>query len=299
MRLRIIGGKAPHARGSLGTRCRPEHLIVLGAGYVGLEFAQAMRRFGSKVSVVDRNDRPLHREDEDVADGLRSLFEDEEIKLALNSKVQRVSGTSGEPVRLSLLRAGVEETIEGSHLLVTGKRPPNTKNIGLELAGVELTQHGYIKVNERLETTAAGAWAVGEVSNSPHFTQISEEDFRVVRDNILGGDRVTTGRQVPFCPFTDPEFARIGLSETEAKKQGVPYRLFKVPMAAVLRARSLMETRGFLKCLVEHGSDRILGFAVFGGGAGEIMGFFMKGTLHEEITRTCVLHCQWSSAEPV
>ena len=182
---------------------------------------------------------------------------------------------------------------------MTGKRPPNTKNIGLELAGVELTQHGYIKVNERLETTAAGAWAVGEVSNSPHFTQISEEDFRVVRDNILGGDRVTTGRQVPFCPFTDPEFARIGLSETEAKKQGVPYRLFKVPMAVVLRARSLIETRGFLKCLVEHGSDRILGFAVFGGGAGEIMGFFMKGTLHEEITRTCVLHCQWSSAEPV
>lgn len=203
MRLRIIGGKAPHARGSLGTRCRPEHLIVLGAGYVGLEFAQAMRRFGSKVSVVDRNDRPLHREDEDVADGLRSLFEDEEIKLALNSKVQRVSGTSGEPVRLSLLRAGVEETIEGSHLLVTGKRPPNTKNIGLELAGVELTQHGYIKVNERLETTAASAWAVGEVSNSPHFTQISEEDFRVVRDNILR--RPCDNRQTgPVLPVYRP-----------------------------------------------------------------------------------------------
>jgi pyruvate/2-oxoglutarate dehydrogenase complex dihydrolipoamide dehydrogenase (E3) component len=145
-----------------------EHLIVLGAGYVGLEFAQAMRRFGSKVTVVDRNDRLLHREDEDVTDGLRGLFEDEGIELALNSKVQRVSGTSGQSVRLSLFRNGVEETIEGSHLLITGKRVPNTRDIGLELAGVELTHHGYIKVNERLETTAANVWAVGEVAGSPH-----------------------------------------------------------------------------------------------------------------------------------
>lgn len=249
----------------------PEHLIVLGGGYVGLEFAQAMRRFGSKVTIVDRNGRLLHREDEDITDGLRSLFEDEGIRLALNSNVQRVSGTSGQSVRLSLRRDGIEETIEGSHLLVTGARTPNTKDIGLQLAGVELTHHGYIKVNERLETTASGVWAVGEVAGSPHFTHISEDDFRVVRDNILGGNHVTTGRQVPFCLFTDPEFARIGLSETEAKKQGIAYRLFKVPMAAVLRARSLMETRGFLKCLVARDSDRILGFAAFGVGAGEIM----------------------------
>jgi len=250
----------------------PEHLIVLGAGYVGLEFAQAMRRFGSKVTVVDRNNRLLHREDEDVTDGLRGLFEDEGIELALNTKVQRVSGTSGRSVRLSLMRNGVEETIEGSHLLITGKRTPNTRDIGLELAGVELTHHGYIKVNERLETTAANVWAVGEVAGSPHFTHISEDDFRVVRDNILGGNHVTTGRQVPFCLFTDPEFARIGLSEIDAKKDGIAYRLFKVPMGAVLRARSLMETRGFLKCLVERDSDRILGFAALGVGAGEIMG---------------------------
>lgn len=250
----------------------PEHFIVLGGGYVGLEFAQAMRRFGSKVTVVDRNDRLLHREDEDVTDGLQRLFEDEGIDLALNSRVQRVSGTSGQSVRLSLLRNDVEHIVEGSHLLVTGTRIPNTKDIGLELAGVELTSHGYIRVNERLETTAPGVWAVGEVAGSPHFTHISEDDFRVVRDNILGGHHVTPGRQVPFCLFTDPEFARIGLSEAEAKKQGTAYRLFKVPMAAVLRARSLMETRGFLKCLVERDSDRILGFSAFGVGAGEIMG---------------------------
>lgn len=270
----------------------PEHFIVLGGGYVGLEFAQAMRRFGSKVTIVDRNDRLLHREDEDVTDELRSLFEDEGINLALNSRVQRVSGTSGQSVRLSLLRNGVEHIVEGSHLLVTGTRIPNTEDIGLELAGVELASHGYIRVNERLETTAPGVWAVGEVAGSPHFTHISEDDFRVVRDNILGGNHVTTGRQVPFCLFTDPEFARIGLSEAEAKKQGIAYRLFKVPMGAVLRARSLMETRGFLKCLVERDRGRILGFTAFGVGAGEIMGcvqIAMLGNLSYTVLQQAIL----------
>jgi len=250
----------------------PEHLIILGAGYVGLEFAQAMRRFGSKVTVVDRNPRVIHREDDDITEGLQSLFHDEGIELVLNAKVESVCGVSGESVRITLDQGGVKTSLEGSHLLVAAGRAPNTKDIGLELTGVELTHHGYIKVNERLETTAPGVWAVGEIAGSPHFTHISEDDFRVVRDNMLGGNHVTTGRQVPFCLFTDPEFARIGLSEKEAKAKGIAYRLFKVPMAAVLRARSLMETRGFLKCLVERDGDRILGFAAFGVGAGEIMG---------------------------
>lgn len=162
--------------------------------------------------------------------------------------------------------------MEGTHILAATGRVPNTKGIGLELMGVELTERGYINVNERLETTAPDVWAVGEVAGSPHFTHISEDDFRVVRDNMLGGNRVTTGRQVPFCLFTDPEFARIGLTEKEARTKGIAYRLFKVPMAAVLRARSLMETRGFLKCLVARDSDEILGFAALGVGAGEIMG---------------------------
>jgi pyruvate/2-oxoglutarate dehydrogenase complex dihydrolipoamide dehydrogenase (E3) component len=270
----------------------PEHLIVLGGGYVGLEFAQAMRRFGSKVSVVDRNERLLHREDRDVTDGLHTLFQEEGIDLVLNAKVQRVSGRSGESVRISILQAGLERTLEGSHLLVATGRIPNTGNIGLELAGVELTDRGFIKVNDRLETTAEGVWAVGEVAGSPQFTHISEDDFRVVRDNMLGGDHRTTGRQVPFCLFTDPEFARVGLSETEAKEQGLRYRLFKVPMGAVLRARSLMETRGFLKCLVEGDGERILGFAAFGVGAGEIMGcvqIAMLGALPYSALREAVL----------
>jgi len=249
----------------------PEHLIVLGAGYVGLEFAQAMGRFGSKVTVIDRNHRVIHAEDDDITEGLQSLLEDEDVDVILNAKIKSVSGVSGESVRVTFERNGVENSVEGTHLLAAAGRVPNTKDIGLELAGVELTEHGYIKVNERLETTAPGVWAVGEVAGSPQFTHISEDDFRVVRDNILGGNHVTTGRQVPFCLFTDPEFARVGMTEKEAKAKGIAYRLFKVPMAAVLRARSLMETRGFLKCLVERDSDRILGVAAFGVGAGEIM----------------------------
>lgn len=173
---------------------------------------------------------------------------------------------------LTLEHNGAEKSLEGTHLLIAAGRIPNTKDIGLELAGVELTDKGYIKVNERLQTTAPGVWAVGEVAGSPHFTHISEDDFRVVRDNLTGGNHVTTGRQVPFCLFTDPEFARVGMNEKEARAKGIAYRLFKVPMAAVLRARSLMETRGFLKCLVERDSDLILGFSAFGVGAGEIMG---------------------------
>ena len=249
----------------------PEHLLVIGGGYVGLELSQAMRRFGSRVSVIDRNDRLAHREDEDVTDAIRSLFEDEAIDIVLNARAKAISGKSGKSVRIVIEQKGVEKTLDGTHLLVAAGRTPNTKGIGLELAGVELTDRGYVKVNERLETTAPGVWAVGEVAGSPQFTHISVDDFRVVFNSLTGGNRVTTCRQVPFCLFTDPEFARIGLSEKEAKSRGISYRLFKIPMEGVLRTRTLSETRGFLKALVETDGDRILGFAAFGVDAGEIM----------------------------
>jgi pyruvate/2-oxoglutarate dehydrogenase complex dihydrolipoamide dehydrogenase (E3) component len=249
----------------------PEHLLVIGGGYVGIELSQAMRRFGSKVSVLERNDRLLHREDEDVREALRSLLEDEGIDIVLNAHLKEISGKSGQSVRIVIEQNGAEKTLEGTHLLVAAGRTPNTENIGLELADVEVTDRGYVKVNERLQTTAPGVWAIGEVAGSPQFTHISADDFRVVRDNLSGGNHVTTGRQVPFCLFTDPEFARVGLSEKEAKTKGIAYRLFKVPMEAVLRARTLSETRGFLKALVEIDGDRILGFTGFGVGAGEIM----------------------------
>jgi pyruvate/2-oxoglutarate dehydrogenase complex dihydrolipoamide dehydrogenase (E3) component len=249
----------------------PEHLLVLGGGYVGLELSQAMRRFGSDVTIIERSSRLVPQEDDDVADALRSLIEDEGIGLLLNARVQRVSGTSGQRVTVVLEQEGREKTIVGTHLLVAAGRTPNTEDIGLELAGVELTASGYVRVNDRLETTAPGVWAVGDVTGGPKFTHISYDDFLVIRDNINGGNHVTTGRQVPFCLFTDPELARVGLSEKEARAQGIPYRLFKLPMDGVLRARTLSETRGFLKALVESDGERILGFTALGVDAGEVM----------------------------
>ena len=249
----------------------PERLMVIGGGYVGLELSQAMRRFGSKVSVIDRNDRVLHREDDDVTAALANLFRAEGIDTTLNAHVRRISGTSGDSVTVVVEQGEIEKTLAGTHVLVAAGRRPNTEDIGLELAGVELTDRGYIKVNERLETTAPGVWAIGEVAGSPQFTHVSVDDFRVVHSNLTGGNRVTTGRQIPFCVFTDPEFARIGLSEKEAKAQGISYRLFKIPMEQVLRARTLSETRGFLKALVDVDSDRLLGFTAFAVDGGEIM----------------------------
>jgi len=249
----------------------PEHLVVIGSGYVGVEFAQALRRFGSRVTVIGRRQRLMPQEDEDVSEALLGLLEDEGIDVLLNTRIKRVSGTSGDSVRLVIEQNGTEKTLEGSHVLVAAGRTPNTEGLGLELAGVELTDRGYIKANERLQTTAPGVWAIGEVAGSPQFTHISVDDFRVVHDNLNGIHHVTTGRQVPYCLFTDPELARIGLNESEARTRGIPYRLFKVPMESNLRARTLAETLGFVKALVAVDSDRILGFTAFGVGAAEIM----------------------------
>jgi pyruvate/2-oxoglutarate dehydrogenase complex dihydrolipoamide dehydrogenase (E3) component len=249
----------------------PRHLLVLGGGYIGLELSQAMRRFGSEVTIVERNAHLAHREDEDVTQALEELIHDEGITVATNIRINRVEGKSGVGVKLYGTRDGVEVVLEGSHLLVAGGRTPNTSGIGLELAGVETTERGFVKVDEHLQTTAAGVWAIGDCAGNPHFTHISFDDFRVVRDNITGGDHVTTGRQVPFCLFTDPELARIGLSEREAKERGISYRLAKIPMLANLRSRTLSETRGFMKVLIDAQNDRILGFTVFGVGGGEIM----------------------------
>jgi pyruvate/2-oxoglutarate dehydrogenase complex dihydrolipoamide dehydrogenase (E3) component len=249
----------------------PQHLLVVGGGYVGVEMSQAMRRFGSKVTVIDRAERLMSKEDPDVCEALRSLLADEGIDIVLNARIKRVSGKSGQSVSVVLEQGGREKTLQGTHLLVAAGRIPNTEELGLERAGVERTDRGYVKVNERLETTASGVWAIGEVAGSPQFTHISVDDFRVVHANLTGGNRITTGRQVPYCLFTDPELARIGLSETEAAAQGIAYRLFKVSMENNLRARTLSETRGFLKALVAANNDRILGFTALGVAAGEIL----------------------------
>ncbi len=249
----------------------PGHLVVLGGGPVGLELAQAFRRFGAAVTVVERNPALLHREDADATAAMADLFADEGIAVSTGTAVGRVSGVSGEAVRLHGTRDGVAVVIEGTHLLVAAGRTPNTDGIGLELAGVALDARGHVAVDERLRTAAAGVWAAGDCAGSPQFTHVGYDDFRVVLANLTGGDRVTTGRQVPSCLFTDPELARVGLSERQAKEQGVEYRVAKIPMRAVLRTWTLTEPRGFLKALIEKDGDRILGFTAFGAEAGEVL----------------------------
>ena len=249
----------------------PEHVIVLGGGYVGLELAQALRRFGSAVTVIERGPQLAAAEDPDVAQALLENFTSEGIKVLLDTQVSQVEGLSGQNVRIAVENGHGEQTIEGTDLLVATGRTPNTQGIGLEKAGVELDTRGYVKVNERLETTSPGVWAMGDCAGSPQFTHVAFDDFRVVRDNLNGSSRTTRDRLIPFCMFTDPELARVGLNETEAKKRGITYRLAKIPMAGVLRAVTLGETRGFVKMLVGGESDRILGFTVFGAEASEMM----------------------------
>jgi pyruvate/2-oxoglutarate dehydrogenase complex dihydrolipoamide dehydrogenase (E3) component len=249
----------------------PEHLIVLGGGYVGLELAQAMRRFGSRVTMIERGPRLAGREDPDIGAALLELFHDEGIEVLLGAEARRVEGRSGGDIRVSVEDASGGHVIEGTDFLVAAGRTPNTRGIGLEVAGIELDARGYIRVNERLETTAPEVWAMGDCAGSPQFTHVAYDDFRIVRDNLNGGKRTTQNRLVPFCMFTDPELARVGLNEAEAKSHGVEYRLVKMPMAAVLRTRTLSEPRGFIKMLIDAASERILGMTVFGAEASELM----------------------------
>jgi pyruvate/2-oxoglutarate dehydrogenase complex dihydrolipoamide dehydrogenase (E3) component len=259
----------------------PGHVIVLGGGYVGLELAQALRRFGSEVTVVERGRQLAAAEDPDVAQALLENFTDEGIEVLLESEVREVEGLSGKQVRVVAENGHGKQTIEGTDLLVATGRTPNTQGIGLEAAGVELDARGYIKVNDRLETSAAGVWAMGDCAGSPQFTHVAYDDFRVVRDNLSGGSRTTRDRLIPFCMFTDPELARVGLNESEAKRRGIAYRLAKMPMAAVLRAVALGETRGFVKMLIDAQADRILGFTVLGVEGSEMMAAVQTAMLGE------------------
>lgn len=248
----------------------PPHLIVLGGGYVGLEMAQAYRRFGSRVTVIEAGPRLMGREDADVAAEMQRILGEEGIAFLLPAEALRVEGRSGEAVRVTLRGTGGEQVIEGSDILVAAGRIPNTAGIGLEEAGIALDGRGYIRVNERLETSAPQVWAIGECAGSPQFTHVSVDDFRIVRDNLAGGARSTGDRLVPYCMFTDPPLARIGLSEGEAQRQGIPARVATLPMHAVLRTEATGETQGFMKVLI-GGDDRILGFTMIGAEAGEVM----------------------------
>jgi pyruvate/2-oxoglutarate dehydrogenase complex dihydrolipoamide dehydrogenase (E3) component len=249
----------------------PEHLVVLGGGYVGLEFAQAYRRFGSRVTIVEHGPQLLGREDPDVAEEIRRILRAEDIEVMPGADLLRVEGRSGESVRLRVRTAGGEQTIAGSDILVATGRTPNSAGIGLDVAGVELDARGYIQVNDRLETSAADVWAIGECAGSPQFTHVSEDDFRIIRDNLGGGNRSTRDRLIPYCLFTDPPLARVGLSEGEARQRGIAVRVARLSMSDVLRTRTTGETAGFMKVLVEAAGDRILGFTMIGAEAGEVM----------------------------
>ncbi len=248
----------------------PSHLVVLGGGYVGLEMAQAYRRFGSRVTVIESGPRPMSREDHDVSDEIQRILGDEGIQFLVAADILDVHGRSGEEVSLAVRTPSGEQTIKGSDILVATGRVPNTAGIGLAEAGVELDGRGYIRVNERLETTAPDVWAIGECAGSPQFTHVSIDDFRIVRDNLAGGRRSTGDRLVPYCMFTDPPLAHVGLSEGEAQRQGVSVRVARLPMSEVRRTATTDETQGFMKALIGS-DDRILGFTMIGAEAGEVM----------------------------
>ena len=249
----------------------PRHLIVIGGGYSGLELAQAYRRFGSDVTIIEAGPQLMGREDYDVSQEMLRILEDEGIQVFVATELLRARGKSGEGVSLDVRTESGQQNIEGSDILVAAGRVPNTAGIGLAEAGVELDGRGYIRVNERLETSAPDVWALGECAGSPQFTHISEDDFRIVRDNLAGGRRSTRDRLVPYCMFTDPPLAHVGLSEGDAERQGVITRVAKLPTSAVLRAQATGEKTGFMKALVADSDDRILGFTMIGAEAGEVM----------------------------
>src|SRR6059036_3302051 len=259
----------------------PPHLIVLGGGYVGLELAQAYRRFGSRVTVIEHGPQIMSREDPDVSEALQRILTDEGIQFLVGAEILRVQGRSGNEVALVARAVSGEQTIEGSDILVAVGRIPNTADVGLDKAGVELDAHGFVRVNERLETSAPHVWAIGECAGSPQFTHVSEDDFRIVRDNLAGGTRSTRDRLVPYCMFTDPPLARVGLSEADARRDGVDVRVARLPISRVLRAQTTGETQGFMKALIGARHDRILGFTMIGAEAGEVVAAVQAAMLAE------------------
>src|SRR6266436_3540085 len=216
----------------------PAHLVVLGGGYVGIEMAQAYRRFGSRVTVIEPGPQIISREDADAADAVQRLLSDEGVEFLTSTQVLKVDGRSGKKVTVTAQSVAGERQIEASDILVAAGRIPNTTGIGLEKAGIELDNHGYIRVNERLETTAPDVWAIGECAGSPQSTHVSVDDFRIISANLAGGKRSTRDRLVPYCMFTDPPLAHVGLSEGEARRQGVTARVARLPISAVRRTQT-------------------------------------------------------------
>ena len=248
----------------------PEHLLILGGGYVGVEFAQMFRRFGSRVTLLQRGKQLLGREDDDVAAAVAGILREDGIDVLLETEARSVAPGPESGVRLTVAGPDGERTESGTHLLIAVGRAPNTDDLGLDAAGVETDKRGFIAVDERLASSAPGVYAIGDVTGGPAFTHISYDDFRVLRANLIaGGEATTSDRLVPYVVFIDPQLGRVGMTEAEARKQGT-IRVATLPMSGVARAVEVDETRGFLKAVVGE-DDRILGFAALGIEGGEIM----------------------------
>jgi pyruvate/2-oxoglutarate dehydrogenase complex dihydrolipoamide dehydrogenase (E3) component len=251
----------------------PEHLLVLGGGYIGLEFGQMFRRFGSRVTIIHSGDKLLNREDNDVAEELQKVLEAEGIGFLLSAKTTRARKQSGQiSVTVETEKSRGAETVSGSHLLVATGRRPNTADLGLDKAGVQTDAHGFIKVNNRLETNVSGIWALGDVKGGPAFTHISYNDFQIVYGNLIEGKNLSTDhRLVPYAVFTDPQLGRVGMTEKEARATGRRLKIGKIPMSWVARAIERNETGGLMKIIVDAESDRVLGAAILSTEGGELI----------------------------
>jgi len=250
----------------------PEHLLIVGGGYIGLEFGQMFRRFGSQVTVIQRGANLLAREDPDVAEEVANIMREDGLEVLLETKPVSVTQASQGNIHLTVQTKAGERTLTGSHLLMAAGRVPNTEWLNLDAAGIQTDKRGFIQVNERLETNVPGIYALGDVKGGPAFTHISYDDFRIIRTNLLEkGNASIHERLVPYTVFIDPHLGRIGLSETDARAQGRNIKVAKMPMNNVARALEMDESRGFMKAVVDADTDQILGAAVLGIEGGEIM----------------------------
>ncbi len=251
--------------------CVPDHLAILGGGYIALEFAQMFRRLGSQVTVLERGERLVPKEDGDIAEALTKILTEDGITIRTGVEIAHAAQAAGE-ITLSGTADGKPLSVTGSHLLVAIGRTPNTDGLALDAAGVAMDKRGYIPVDERLRTNVPGIYAVGDINGGPAFTHISYDDYRILKTNLIdGGSAVTTGRPVPYVLYTDPELGRVGLTETQAQEKGLSVKTASMPMSYIARALETDEPRGLMKAVVETGTDRILGCAVLGIAGGEIM----------------------------
>jgi pyruvate/2-oxoglutarate dehydrogenase complex dihydrolipoamide dehydrogenase (E3) component len=272
----------------------PEHLLVMGGGYIGLEFGQMFRRYGSQVTIVQRTERLLNREDNEVADEIAKILREDGITLFLKAEAIRVEQSEGV-ISLTVRTADAEQTLTGSHLLVATGRTPNTEDLNLGAAGIESDKRGFIKVNARLETNVPGVYAIGDVKGGPQFTHISYDDYRIIRTNLIeGGEATVTDRMVPYTVFIDPQLGRVGLTEAEARARCLNVRVARLPMTSVARAIEMSETRGFIKAVVNAETELILGCSVLGVEGGELMAMvqiaMMGGVKYTELKEAIFAH---------